>query len=83
MPNSIHFDPFRVRFWRILASLGVLGGVGAGSGRGGSVRAKNITILDLTKLAWPPPASLAVKKNFFVVQILGGEKSLKFVEKCR
>ena len=24
-----------------------------------------------------------VKKNFFVVQILGGEKLLKFVEKCR
>ena len=37
----------------------------------------------LEKLAWPPLQSLAVKKNFFVVQILGSEKLLKFVEKCR
>ena len=35
-------------------------------------------------LAWPPLQSLAVKKkNFFFVQILGDEKLLKFVEKCR
>ena len=32
-------------------------------------------------LAWPPLQSLAVKKNFFFVQILGGEKLLKFGEK--
>ena len=32
-------------------------------------------------LAWPPLQSLAVKKNFFFVQILGGEKLIKFVEK--
>ena len=31
-------------------------------------------------LAWPPLQSLAAKKNFFV-QILGGEKLLKFGEK--
>ena len=29
------------------------------------------------------PAEPRVKKNFFFVQILGGEKLLKFVEKCR
>ena len=39
-------------------------------------------------LAWPPLQSLAVKikkkkKKLFFVQILGGEKLLKFVEKCR
>ena len=34
-------------------------------------------------LAWPPLQSLAVKKKHFFVQILGGEKLLKFVEKCR
>ena len=33
-------------------------------------------------LVWPPPLqSLAVKKNFFFVQILGGEKLSKFGEK--
>ena len=32
--------------------------------------------------AWPPLQSLAVKKNFFCAN-LGGEKLLKFVEKCR
>ena len=32
-------------------------------------------------LAWPPLQCLAVKKNFFFVQILGGEKLLKFGEK--
>ena len=32
-------------------------------------------------LAWPSLQSLAVKKNFFLVQILGGEKLLKFGEK--
>ena len=31
-------------------------------------------------LAWPPLQSLAVKKNLFFVQSLGGEKLLKFVE---
>ena len=31
----------------------------------------------------PPPQSLAVKKKLFSVQILGGEKLLNFVEKCR
>ena len=41
------------------------------------------TAYDWTKksLAWPPLQSLAVKKNFFFVQILGGEKLLKFGEK--
>ena len=35
-------------------------------------------------LVWLPLQSLAVKKkNFFFVQILGGEQLLKFVEKCR
>ena len=33
-------------------------------------------------LAWPPLQSLAVN-FFFFVQILGGEKLLEFVEKCR
>ena len=33
-------------------------------------------------LAWPPLQSLAVKKKLFFVQILGGEKLLKFVENC-
>ena len=32
---------------------------------------------------WLPLQSLAVKKKLFFVQILGGEKLLKFVEKCR
>ena len=32
-------------------------------------------------LAWPPLQSLAVKKKTFFVQILGGEKLLKFGEK--
>ena len=31
----------------------------------------------------PPLQSLAVKNKLFFVQILGGEKLLKFVEKCR
>ena len=35
----------------------------------------------LKNLAWPPLQSLAVKKKLFFVQILGGEKLLKFVEK--
>ena len=35
------------------------------------------------KLAWLPLQSLAVKKKLFFVQILGGEKLLKFVEKCQ
>ena len=30
---------------------------------------------------WPPLQSLAVKKKLFFVQILGGEKLLKFGEK--
>ena len=34
-------------------------------------------------LAWLPLQSLAVNKKLFFVQILGGEKLLKFVEKCR
>ena len=34
-------------------------------------------------LAWPPLQSLAVKKCFIFLKILGGEKLLKFVEKCR
>ena len=34
-------------------------------------------------LAWPSLQSLAVKQKLFFVQILGGEKLLKFVEKCR
>ena len=34
-------------------------------------------------LAWLPLQTLAVKINFVFVQILGGEKLLKFVEKCR
>ena len=34
-------------------------------------------------LAWLPLQSLAVKKRLFFVQILGSEKLLKFVEKCR
>ena len=49
-PFRVHFGPFRVRFGsvsvrfgRLPASLEVLGGVGVGSGRGGSVREKNIT----------------------------------------
>ena len=40
-------------------------------------------ISDANSLAWLPLQSLAVKKNFFFVQILGGEKLFKFVEKCR
>ena len=32
-------------------------------------------------LAWLPLQSLAVKKNFFFLQIFGGEKLLKFGEK--
>ena len=35
------------------------------------------------RLAWPPLQSLAVKKKKKIVQILGGEKLLRFVEKCR
>ena len=34
----------------------------------------------LKVLAWPPLQSPAVKKKFFFVQILGGEKLLKFGE---
>ena len=34
-----------------------------------------------TILAWPPLQSLAVKKKLYFVQILGGEKLLKFGEK--
>ena len=34
-------------------------------------------------LVWLPLQSLAVKKKTFFVQILGGEKLLKLVEKCR
>ena len=34
-------------------------------------------------LAWLPLQSLAVKKILFWVQILGSEKLLQFVEKCR
>ena len=45
-PFRVRFGPSRVRFGSVsigfLASLGVLGRVGAGSGRGGSVREKNI-----------------------------------------
>ena len=33
-------------------------------------------------LAWLPLQSLAMKKKKFVVLILGGEKPLKFFEKC-
>ena len=35
------------------------------------------------RLAWLPLQSLAVKKELFFVQILGGRKLLKFVEKCQ
>ena len=45
--ENARFGPFRVRFGGTLASLGVLGGVGVGSGRGGSVREKNITKLPI------------------------------------
>ena len=38
-------------------------------------------VLQFNLLAWPSLQSLAVKKNFFFVQILGGEKLLKFGEK--
>ena len=44
--NSIHFGPFwsaLVQFGRLLASRGVLGGVGVGRGKGRSVREENIT----------------------------------------
>ena len=34
-------------------------------------------------LAWLPLQSLAVKKIFFLCKFLGGEKLLKFGEKCR
>ena len=34
-------------------------------------------------LAWPPPAEPRGEKKLFFVKILGGEKLLKFVEKCR
>ena len=37
----------------------------------------------LTVLAWPPLQSLAVKINFLFARMLGGEKLLKFGEKCR
>ena len=33
------------------------------------------------KLAWPPPAEPRGEKKLFFVQILGGEKLLKFGEK--
>ena len=51
MSNSIHFGLFRSfsvqvsLFREVLASLGMLGWVGVGSGWGGSVREKNITIV--------------------------------------
>ena len=42
-----------------------------------------IAHLDTEYLAWLPLQSLAVKKKNCFVQILGGEKLLKFVEECR
>ena len=44
---QVRFGPFRACFERLLRGLQVLGGVGVGSGRGGSVREKNITNLTL------------------------------------
>ena len=38
--KCLHFGPFRVRFGRFLANLGVMGGVGVGSGRVGFCKAK-------------------------------------------
>ena len=46
-------------------------------------RGRCISKLVKQLLAWPPLQSLAVRKNFYFVEILGGEKLLKFVEKCR
>ena len=54
-------------------------------GRGYQIpAAEGLNITNGKNLAWPPLQSLAVKKKkLFLVQMLGGEKLLKFVEKCR
>ena len=44
---------------------------------------KSTSASERNYLAWPHLQSPAVKKNFFFLQIFGGEKLLKFVEKCR
>ena len=46
-PFRLCLAPFRVRFGSVSGRFGVSGGVGVGSGRGASVREKNITTLGL------------------------------------
>ena len=51
-PFRVYFGPFRVRFERRLVGHEVLGRVGVGSGRGGSVREKIITTLVRAHFFW-------------------------------
>ena len=77
-PRGLDFGAFRLRFDPFLDRLapfgsvsglfrvrfGVLGGVGVGSGRGASVREKNITMLRPPHEVSPsPPLELAAQKR--------------------
>ena len=48
-PFRVRFGPFRVHFGSVSGPFQVLRGVGVASGRGASVREKNITILAITR----------------------------------
>ena len=51
-PRGLDFSPFQIRLAPFRVRFGVLGGVAVGSGRGASVREKNITSLGLGNWAF-------------------------------